>query len=99
MSKEAIEQGMAYQINEHMARIVEGEELASRISLMKARDYAIALMVRTESAEATDHAIMARDVSDSFLFTECSIPKLAKAVWYCRRLVQCAMDADDLERA
>lgn len=98
MTKQAIEEGMAFQIQEHMGRIVEGEELASRVSLMKARDYGIALMVRTQSLEATDHAIMARDVADRFVFTECSVHKLAKAVWYCRRLVQCAMDADDLER-
>lgn len=96
MSREAIEHGMAMQIQDRMKRIVEPDELAHRISLMKARDHANELVLRTQTLEADDHAVSARDVANYFLYHECPVDRLAKAVSYCRLLVQCAGAADAL---
>lgn len=98
MIKQAIEEGMAFQIQEHMGRIVEGEERKNRVALMTARGYAIELLMRTQSQEATEHAKLVRDVADDHVYSEVSTPILETAVRYCRALVQCAFCADVLER-
>lgn len=98
MTKQAIEEGMAFQIQDHMGRIVEGEERKNRVALMTARGYAIELLMRTKSQEATAHAKLVRDVADEYVFRETRTAELEDALRYCRNLVQCAFSADRLER-
>lgn len=96
MSREAIEHGMAMQIQDRMRRIVDPDELAHRISLMKAREHACEMVLRTQTQDADDHAANARDIANAFLYSECPPERLARAVSYCRLLVQCAGAADAL---
>jgi hypothetical protein len=98
MSRATIEQGMAFQIQEHMHRIVEGDELIHRIALMKARDFATSLTTRTASQYALGYAIDARDFAGETVFQEMGIDRLETCVRHCRHLVQCAFSAEALER-
>lgn len=98
MSHEAIEQGMIFQIREHMERLVEGDELSHRVSLMKARDYATSLTTRTKSQAALGYALDARDFAGEVVFQEMGTDRLECCVRHCRHLVQCAFTAEALGR-
>lgn len=96
MTKEAIEHGMGLQIQDRMKRIVEPDELAHRISLLRARDYANELVLRTQTRDADDHAATVRDIASAFVFAEVPVERLVRAIAYCRALVECAVRADEL---
>lgn len=73
------------------------EELALRVTLLKARDWAAALRGRTESWLATEFACHAHDVAGRFVFRPGeSLARLELASILCRALVKAAMAADSL---
>jgi hypothetical protein len=74
------------------------EELALRVTLLKARDSAAALRGRTESWLATEFACHAHDVAGRFVFRPGeSVARLETAGALCRALVKAAMAADSLD--
>lgn len=75
----------------------DGEELAHRTALLKARDYAALLRSRVASQTALDHAAAAQEMASEFVFAEVPADRLKIAVAYCRNLVHAAFLADHLE--
>jgi hypothetical protein len=75
-----------------------GEELAHRVTLLKARDWAAALRGRSTSWLATECACHAHDVAGRFVFRPGeSLARLETASNLCRALVKAAMAADSLD--
>jgi hypothetical protein len=75
----------------------EGKELAHRIALLRARDWAAALRGRTASWLATECACHAHEIAGQFVFcAEASVARLEIALQLCRALVKAAMAADSL---
>lgn len=74
----------------------EGDDLAHRITLLKARDCAAALRAKAISNTAINHACAAHEAAGAFVFADAAVPMLAIAASYCRHLVQAAMQADVL---
>ncbi len=75
-----------------------GEELAHRVVLLKARDWAAALRGRSQSWLATECACHAHDVAGRFVFRPEETPaRLETTVNLCRALVKAAMAADTLD--
>lgn len=75
-----------------------GEELAHRVTLLKARDWAAALRGRSNSWLATECACHAHDVAGRFVFRPGESPaRLETASNLCRALVKAAMAADSLD--
>ena len=75
-----------------------GEELAHRVTLLKARDWAAALRGRSISWLATECACHAHDVAGRFVFRPGeSVARLETASNLCRALVKAAMAADSLD--
>ena len=76
----------------------EGEELAQRITLLKARDHAAAMRGRTTSWLADQCAWHAHEVAGRFVFCPGeSEARLNLAAQLCRALVRAAMAADSLD--
>ena len=75
----------------------EGEELESRITLLKARDYAAAMRSKTISRRAYDHACDAHEMAGEFVYADVPVLRLELAARYCRNLVVAAMLAEQLE--
>jgi hypothetical protein len=75
-----------------------GDELAHRVTLLKARDWAAALRGTTLSWLATECACHAHDVAGRFVFRPGESPaRLEIASNLCRALVKAAMAADSLD--
>lgn len=75
-----------------------GEELAHRVTLLKARDWAAALRGRSTSWLATECACHAHDVAGRFVFRPGeSLARLETVSALCRALVKAAMAADSLD--
>lgn len=75
----------------------EGEELAQRIVLLKARDWAAALRGRTTSWLGDQCACHAHEVAGRYVFRSGeSEARLKMAAQLCRALVQAAGAADSL---
>jgi hypothetical protein len=75
-----------------------GEELAHRVTLLKARDWAAALRGRTTSWLADQCACHAHEVAGRFVFRPGESPaRLEIASTLCRALVKAAMAADSLD--
>lgn len=75
-----------------------GEELAHRVTLLKARDWAAALRGRSISWLACECACQAHDVAGRFVFRLGeSVARLETASNLCRALVKAAMAADSLD--
>tara|TARA_B100000378_G_scaffold141404_1_gene114214 strand:- start:21537 stop:21818 length:282 start_codon:yes stop_codon:yes gene_type:complete len=75
-----------------------GAELAHRIALLKARDYAAALRSRTPCEHSISLAAYAHEVAGDFVFASVDEPALKLAVIYCRAVLQAALAAETLER-
>lgn len=76
----------------------EGSELALRVTLLRARDFAAALRAQTQDGMANNLACWAHEVAGQFVFKVESEARLEMAVILCRRLVGAAMAADGLDR-
>ena len=75
-----------------------GDELAQRVALLKARDWAASLRGRATSWIAQDCAARAHEVAGAFVFRPGeSEARLALAAQLCRSLVRAAMAADSLD--
>lgn len=75
-----------------------GDELAHRVQLLKARDWAASLRGNATSWIAQDCAARAHETAGAFVFRPGeSIARLEIAVTLCRRLVGAAMAADALD--
>lgn len=75
-----------------------GDELAHRVTLLKARDSAAALRGRSQSWLASECACQAHDVAGRFVFRPGESPaRLETASNLCRALVKAAMAADSLD--
>lgn len=82
----------------HFLPDAAGDELAHRVTLLKARDWAAALRGRSVSWLATECACHAHDVAGRFVFRPGeSIARLETASNLCRALVKAAMAADALD--
>lgn len=76
----------------------EGEELALRVTLLKARDWAAALRGRSTSWLATECAWHAHDVAGRFVFRPNErVARLELVSILCRALVKAAMAAESLD--
>lgn len=83
---------------QHFLPKAEGEELAHRIALLKARDYAGMIRCKPIGEIARQHAIDAQQAADHFFHDEgASAQELKLAVDYCRHLVQAAFIAEHLD--
>lgn len=82
----------------HYVPDAAGEELESRIKLLKARDYGAALRGRTESLRAFNLAVEAHEVAGAFVFAINESPeRLGQAVKLARHLIMAAMQAELLD--
>jgi hypothetical protein len=82
----------------HFLPDAAGEELAHRVTLLKARDWAAALRGRSISWLATECACHAHDVAGRFVFRPGeSVARLETAASLTRALVKAAMAADSLD--
>jgi hypothetical protein len=82
----------------HFVPDAAGEELAHRVTLLKARDWAAALRGRSISWLASEFACHAHDVAGRFVFRPGeSVARLETASNLCRALVKAAMAADSLD--
>lgn len=76
----------------------EGDALAHRIGLLKARDYAAALQGSAVSHVSRQHAADVHDLAGAMVFREgLSEVKLKAAVDYCRAIIKAAMLAEILD--
>lgn len=88
---------LAYHIQQYCPG-AEGEELAQRMVLLKARDWSAALRGRSTSWLADQAACHAHEVAGRFVFRPGeSEARLALAAQLCRSLVRAAMAADSLD--
>ncbi|MEA1619649.1 hypothetical protein SOQ14_12045 [Erythrobacter sp. T5W1-R] len=87
---------LAFHVKQYVPQ-AEGDELAHRITLLKARDHAAALRGRTDGWLATECACHAHDIAGRFVFRLGeSVPRLEMAANLCRYLVRAALTADSL---
>lgn len=88
---------LAYHIQQYCPG-AEGEELAHRVALLKARDWAASLRGNATSWIAQHCATRAHEIAGAFVFRPGeSLARLELAVTLCRRLVGAAMAADALD--
>ena len=88
---------LEYHVRHHVPGC-NGEELAHRVTLLKARDWAAALRGRTTSWLADQCACHAHEVAGRFVFRPGESPaRLEIASTLCRALVKAAMAADSLD--
>jgi hypothetical protein len=75
-----------------------GDELAYRVAILKARDWAAVLRGSTVSQRALSLAIDAHEAAGEYVFEPgASVEQLASAARACRRLVGAALDFELLE--
>lgn len=89
---------LAFHVLQFVPDCTDPEEMEQRQALLKARSYAGTLCTSREAEMAYQHATLAREVADAFVFADVPTDRLKIAVGYCRNLVHAAFLADHLER-
>lgn len=88
---------LAFHVRKYLPDATDGE-LALRVQLLRARDWAASLRGNATSWIAQDAACRAHEVAGAFVFRPGeSLTRLELAVTLCRRLVGAAMAADALD--
>lgn len=89
---------LALHVRQFVPACADGDEMAQRTALLKARDYAARLRGTTISEMALAHAAEAHEIAGAFVFANVPIDRLKIAVAYARNLVQAAFLVEHLER-